>query len=223
MRGALIHYSTQKVIPIIKNIVLFQFSVDRVGRDILIPPKDLKVETRQSGTRPVEKISFTAHFDSGDLLNQNDSIAISTGIGPQLAALEKLVYPITVESSLAGLVLDKVGDLIPDTKSKSTVPNPRENYPQILLVWGLTRFLPVVISSLRITELRYDKLLNPVRAEVDITLDVLQDDPSLDQIARGALRATNNIKDSAALVNFGKTVKEFIEGAPKELSDIVPF
>ena len=224
MRGALIHYSTDKVIPIIiKNVVFFQFSPETVGRDIVIPPKDPKNETKQSGMEPVERISLTAHFDAGDLLNQDDPVTKATGIGPQLAALEKLVYPITKESSAIGYILDKVGDLIPDGKSKSTVPIPRKNYPQILLVWGLTRFLPVDISSLKISELRYDKLLNPIRAEVNITLDVLQYNECMDYVAKGALKVTNNLKDSAALVNFGRTGKEFFLGIPEELSDIVPF
>lgn len=223
MRGALIHYSTEKLIPLIKNVVFFQFSPESVARDIGIPSKDLKVETKQSGTEPIEKLSFTAYFDAGDLMNQDDLITKISGIGPQLAALEKLVYPITKESSVLGAVLDKVGDLIPNRKSKSTVPIPRENYPQILLVWGLTRFLPVDISSMKITELRYDKFLNPIRAEVNITLSVLQKIECMDYVAIGALKATNNLKDSAALVNFGRTSKEFVEGIFKEISDIVPF
>jgi hypothetical protein len=224
MRGALIHYSTNKVIPvIIKNIVFFQFSPESVGRDIVIPSKDLKTETKQAGTEPIEQISFAAHFDAGDLLNQDDLVTKVAGIGPQLAALEKLVYPITAESSAIGFALDKVGDLIPDTKSKSTIPIPRKNYPQILLVWGLTRFLPVDISSLKISELRYDKQLNPIRAEVNITLSVLQENDCMDYIAKGALKATNSLKDSAALLNFGRTGKDLVEGVLGEISDIVPF
>ena len=197
MRGALIHYSTDKVIPVtIKNVVFFQFSPESVGRDIVIPTKDLKTETKQAGTEPVEKISVTAHFDAGDLLNQDDPITKVAGIGPQLAALEKLVYPIAKDSSVVGFVLDQVGSLIPDADSKSTVPIPRKNYPQILLVWGLTRILPVDISSMNISELRYDKQLNPIKADVNITLNVLQVNKCMDYIARGALEATNSFKDS---------------------------
>ena len=223
MRGALIHYSTEKVIPIIKNVVFFQFSPESIGRDIVIPPKDLKSETKQTGIEPVEKISFTAKFDAGDLLNQDDPVTRVAGIGPQLAALEKLVYPITKDSSVVGFVLDQVGSLIPDAKPKCTVPIPRKSYPQILLVWGLTRLLPVDIISMNISEMRYDKHLNPVKADVSITLNVLQKNECLDYIARGALEATNSFKDSAALINFGRTTKDFVEGVGREISDIVPF
>ena len=223
MRGALIHYSTEKVIPvIIKNVIFFQFSPESIGRDIVIPPKDLESETKQAGSEPVEKISFTAQFDAGDLLNQNDQITRIAGIGPQLAALEKLVYPITVDSSIIGFALDKVGSLIPD-KSKSTVAIPRKSYPQILLVWGLTRILPVDITSMNISEMRYDKQLNPIKADVNITLNVLQKNECMDYIAKGALEATNSFKDSAALVNFSRTSKDFIIGTAEDISDIVPF
>ena len=51
---------------------------------------------------------------------------------------------------------------------------------------------------MNISEMRYDKHLNPVKAEISITLNVLQDNECLDYIARGALEATNSFKDSAA-------------------------
>jgi len=235
MRGAFIHYSTEKRIPLIKNVVLFQFSSQNVEREFIIPSKDLKTETKQSGTEPVEKISFTAHFDASDLLNKDDEITKLFGIGPQLAALEKLVYPITKSSSVVGFVLDKVGSLIPNKEETNvTIPQPREKYPQLLLVWGLTRILPVEIISLRISELRYDKLMMPLRAEVNIALGVIQENDSMDIIARGALKATNTIKDSIALVNFGRTGIELgkagielgtisTKAVAKETSDIVQF
>jgi hypothetical protein len=222
MKGALIDYGTEKIIPTIKNVVFFQFSPELVDREIIIPGKNLKTETDQSATKPIETISFTASFDAGDLLNQGDVVTQMAGIGPQLAALEKFVYPITKESSLVGFVLDKVGDLIPNKKSDSTIPHPREKYPHILFIWGLTRILPVVITSLTITELRYDSLLNPVRAQVKISLNVMQENAAMDKVAKGALSLTNNIKDSAALQSL-TAVPNQIRELSKEISDIVGF
>jgi hypothetical protein len=219
MKGALIAYSFEKIIPIIKNAVFFHFMPESVTREIVIPSKNLKTETLQSGTEPVEKINFTAHFDASDLLNRGDTVAQMVGIGQQLAALEKLVYPITKKSSLVGAALDAVGDLIPNKKDGSTSPIPRLSYPPTLLVWGLTRLLPVVLTSLNITEQRYDKFLNPIRAEAAISLNVMQASPCMDKIAKAALFWTNNVKDSLALINFASASAEF----SKEITDIVSF
>lgn len=222
MKGVLIHYSTEKIVPIIKNVVFFQFSPDSVRREIIIPPKNLKAETGQASTEPVEKMTFTAQFDSAGHLNAGDALAVTLGIGPQLAALEKLVYPLTKDTSGIGYVLDKVAELIPDKKCDSTSPIPRQKYPQILLVWGLTKILPVIISSLTITELRYDKMLNPIRGEVSISLDVLPINSCMDEVAKGALKVTNNSKDLAAILSFSNVPGELKE-LSKEISDIVGF
>jgi len=210
MRGAIIHYNTEKIKPYIKNVVLFQFSPEKMQREFRIPDRDLKTETNQSGTHPVEKLSFTAHFDASDFLNQDEDITKLFGIGPQLAALEKLVYPITANSSLVGFVLDKVGKSIPNKECKCTVSLPRERYPQLLLAWGF-RILPIQILSLTISELRYDKLMRPLRAEVNIALGVIQENNCMDPIAKGAIYATNNIKDSISLLNFGRSGIELVK------------
>jgi hypothetical protein len=219
LKGALIAYSLEKIIPIIKNAVFFHFMPESVVRDVVIPTKNLKTETIQSGTEPVESIKFTAHFDASDMLNRGDKVAQVAGIGHQLAALEKLVYPITKQTSLLGVALDAIGDLIPKKKDGPASPIPRISYPPTLLVWGLTRLLPVVLTSLNITEQRYDRFLNPIRADVAISLNVMQASPCMDKIARAALFWTNNVKDSLALVNFASASSEF----SKEITDIVSF
>jgi hypothetical protein len=45
--------------------------------------------------------------------------------------------------------------------------------PLTLFVWGPGRVLPVRVTSFSITEQAYDGLLNPIRAEVDLSLLVL--------------------------------------------------
>ena len=219
MKGALVAYSLEKGIPIIKNVVFFHFMPESVAREIVIPSKNLKTEAVQSGTEPVEKINFTAHFDASDLLNRGDKVTQIFGIGQQLAALEKLVYPITKKSSSVGAALDAVGDLITKKKDSATSPIPRLSYPPTLLSWGLTRLLPVVLTSLSITELRYDKFLNPVRADVTISLNVMQASACMDKIAKAALSWTTNVKDSLALINLASAPFEYY----KEIADIVSF
>ena len=45
--------------------------------------------------------------------------------------------------------------------------------PLTLLVWGPERVLPVRLSSFSITEEAYDTNLNPIRAKVELSLQVL--------------------------------------------------
>jgi hypothetical protein len=45
--------------------------------------------------------------------------------------------------------------------------------PFTLFVWGPSRVLPVRIKSFSITEQQYDPILNPIAAEVSLTLEVL--------------------------------------------------
>lgn len=42
-----------------------------------------------------------------------------------------------------------------------------------LFVWGPRRVLPVRLTGFSITEQAYDPMLNPIRAEADLSLDVL--------------------------------------------------
>ena len=45
--------------------------------------------------------------------------------------------------------------------------------PTVLFVWGHKRVLPVRIASLKIDESVYNAELNPVRAEIEASLEVL--------------------------------------------------
>ena len=70
----------------------------------------------------------------------------------------------------------------------------------MLFVWGPGRIVPVRVTALTITEKLYDGLLNPTRAEVQITLRVLTDDElkhDTDTLA-GLARAANSYTPGAA-------------------------
>lgn len=99
-----------------------------------------------------------------------------SGIFPQLAALELLLYPptsqVTNDQNLIGQGQIEV------------VPLP---VPRTLFVWGPNRVVPVMLSDLDVTEELYDTYLNPVRAKVNLSLRVLTysdldaDDPGYKQ------------------------------------------
>ena len=176
IRGALIEYGTDFLGPI-PNVVIFQFNPESLTRNIEIPPRPTGSGSReqsQAGDIPVEKITLTAHFSAADQLGDNHPLARLFGIGPRLAALEKMARPQGGSSGLLSMALDAIGDAIFGGGDENpSQPIPREQYPRVLFIWGLTRVLPVVIDSMTITEQEYDSLLNPTRAEVSIGLSVV--------------------------------------------------
>ena len=212
LRGALIEYGSDFLGPI-PNVVIFQFNPETLTRTIQVPPRNTSAtsrETGQSGEAPVEKVTVNAVFSAADALNDNKVLARAFGVGPQLAALEKMVYPAGNLSGLIGAALDAIGDAITGGGEDSgpSQPVPREKQPRILFIWGLTRILPVVIESMTITEQQYDFLLNPVEAQVSIGLAVVPPSQcSDDVVGKGALEYSNLAKDAQAILNLANTVE----------------
>jgi len=210
LRGALIEYGTDLLGPL-KNVVIFQYNPESLSRVIDIPrPQrtDSNPEINQAGLPSSESISLTIHFSAADQLNNRDPMAQAVGIGPQLAALEKMVHPNENLNILIEQAVDAVAKTILGNSktNNSCVPIPRESYPAILFIWGTTRILPVIIESMSITEQQYDSLLNPIQAEVAISLRVIVvDNCSNDEIAKGAQKYSNLTKESMAMSNLANT------------------
>ena len=209
LRGALIEYASDFFGPL-PNLVIFQFNPDTLSRNISIPERPTGAtsrETSQAGNIPVERITLTAHFSAADKLNTGNIIAQELGIGPQLAALEKMVYPSNLIGELLGEALDKIGDALGLERDDDIPkqPIPREKYPRILFIWGKTRVLPVLLESMSITEQQYDSSLNPIQAEVALGLAVASNPD--DKVGKGALKYSNLAKEAQAIVNLANTVE----------------
>ncbi|MDH4553615.1 hypothetical protein E8F11_00235 [Pseudomonas sp. BN417] len=218
LRGALIEYGTDLIGPI-PNVVIFQFNPESLTRTLEIPPRPTGAtqrETAQAGEKTFEKISFKAHFSAANMLDEGKALAQLFGIGPQLAALEKMVLPSAKLAGLIGAALDAIGDALGGGGDDAPAqPIPREKYPRILFIWGLTRVLPVTIDSMSISELEYDAILNPTRAEVDIQLSVIAvDDCSDDVLAKGALEYSTIAKEAQAIANLANTAEQIVELIP---------
>ena len=217
LRGALIEYSGGPIGPI-PNVVIFQFNPESLARTLQIPPRPTgttRRETTQAGEKTFERITFKAHFSAADMLDEGKSLAQLFGIGPQLAALEKMVLPSAKLSSVIGAAIDAIGDALGAGGGAPAQPIPRETYPRILFVWGLSRVLPVTIDSMSISELEYDAVLNPLRAEVDITLSVIAvDDCSDDLLAKGALEFSSIAKEAQAVANLANTAEQVVDLIP---------
>jgi len=218
LRGALIEYGTSLIGPI-PNVVIFQFNPESLSRTLQIPPRPTGAtqrETTQAGEKTFEKITFKAHFSAANMLDEGKVLAELFGIGPQLAALEKMVLPSAKIGGLLGAAIDAIGDALGGGGDDAPAqPIPRETYPRILFIWGLTRVLPVTIDSMSISELEYDSILNPLRAEVDITLSVIAvDDCSDDVLAKGALEYSTIAKEAQAIANLANTAEQIVELIP---------
>lgn len=220
LKGALIEYVSDFLGPL-PNVVIFQFNPESLTRNIQVPPRPTGAssrETSQAGEIPVEKITLTAHFSAAEQLKSNNLLARKFGIGPQLAALEQMVHPSAKISGMIGKAIDAIGDAIfgGDNKEGPTQPIPREKYPRILFIWGLTRVLPVIVESMNITEQQYDNMLNPIQAEVTLSLAVISINPcSDDVVAKGALGYTKLAKEAQAIANLANTAQQ--------VADLIPF
>jgi hypothetical protein len=113
---------------------------------------------------PRETIQLEAELDATDQLEKPDSHAraVEYGLRPEIAALERIVYPAseTVESNASLAQLGMLEVL------------PAES-PLTLFYWGKNRLLPVLIQDIGVTELAFDQALNPILAQVTLSMQVL--------------------------------------------------
>jgi hypothetical protein len=108
---------------------------------------------------PIESFTLSIELDAADQLEASDPVAVATGLHPQLAELELLLYP-----SSATMILNQVRSLV---GSAAIVPL---EVPLVLFVYGPARVVPVRLATMSITELAFDPLLNPIQARVEMGL-----------------------------------------------------
>jgi hypothetical protein len=229
LRGALVEYGTDVLGPL-PNIVVFQFNPEQITRTLNLarrqgsaaPEQEARQrEPNQVAAPPTETFQINAHFSAADDLGKGGALSVVPrlfGIGPQLVALERMVYPSGgLLSGLIGAAIDAIGDALGGGgDSAPTRALPREQAPRILFIWGPARVLPVEIRSMSITEQKFDPFLNPVQAEVQIGMAVASFPPDTDdKVGQGALTYTQTVKDAQALLNLAKAIELAV--------DIIPF
>jgi hypothetical protein len=148
----------------VASINIFQYNPHTLTRTITpqINSSGSHGETLRLAGPPKESIRLEIDIDATDRLETGEATAAVTGIHPQLAALEMLVYPKTL-SIITNSTLMAAGLL-------EVVP---PEMPLTLFIWGPARVVPVKITSFSIAETAYDHLLNPILATVSLSLDVL--------------------------------------------------
>lgn len=149
------------------GIILMQYNPDSLTRTLKIKGAeeggDRSEQLRLIGP-PTETIKLEAEIDATDQLEnpQQNPNTVQFGISPQLAALETMVYP-------ASATLQNNYSL----SQQGTLEIMPMLAPMTLFVWSAVRIMPVRLTEFSITEEAFDPSLNPLRAKVSLSINVL--------------------------------------------------
>jgi hypothetical protein len=194
LKGGIVTLDPDTGIP--RGAIVLQYNPDTMTRRLqpqaIADPVDRTEILRLKGP-PVETITVAAEIDATDQLSApaDNPVTVVSGIQPQLAALELLVYPSSVELLLnEALTLAGTIEILPMQS------------PLSVFVWNPTRITPVRITSLDITEEAFDTNLNPIRARVALEMRVLNVNDTGFLNPAGALYMVYQIeKEALAIAN----------------------
>ncbi len=152
------------------DVVTFQYNPDTLTRTLQPraiggEPGDRLEVLRLTGP-PHETIKLDAEIDATDQLEQ-PKLAVNQpvskeGLLPALAVLERLITPTAQELQYVDSLFDQGQFEVAPMQS-----------PLVVLVWGVKRVVPVLVSTMTITEEAFDPQLRPIRVKVSFELKVL--------------------------------------------------
>jgi hypothetical protein len=150
----------------IQRIIVLQYNPDTLSRTLQVQGVGAGNSHRSEAMRltgpPIETIKIEAEIDATDQLEVSDKTTLDSGILPQLAAFETIIYP-SSSQLITNNTLAQTGTLeIAPMETALT-----------LFIWNKNRILPVRITDFSITEEAFDVNLNPIRAKLSIGLRVL--------------------------------------------------
>jgi hypothetical protein len=219
-KGALIQLSEGIVGPV-PNVIAFQYNPETLTRKLTPwqpPAEDAAAE--QGGQTdpqiqpydPQETIDLAIEFDCTDQLEspERHPTALAFGVADRLAALERLLYPVTEGD---GLLADLATSLLGGASAEVV----RTTVPVVLLAWGPGLVVPVRVTSYSVEEQVFSTTLYPIRAKVTVSVQVLTDQafPAEGEnaqtslaaaIARAAYRYTSTQRKALAVLNTGNTL-----------------
>lgn len=162
LKGGIVAYQLPELLP---TIIVFQYNPDEVKRTLQSQggAGGGRGDANRVNGPPKESLSLTVEIDASDQLERpgENAVTLENGLHPIIAALEGLLYP-PYPMVIANEALALTGSAF----------ILGEQAPIALLVWGPRRVLPVQLQSLSITEESFDQKLNPIRARVDMSLEV---------------------------------------------------
>jgi hypothetical protein len=194
MRGMLRSFS-DPVAGLVPTLVPFQYNPAEVTRVLKVTPGQAGGPALRVGAAPQETYTLKIELDA---LGAPDKPITSTlGVGPMLAAIEAMLEPAGQSGlvGLAGAVTAAVS--LGGGPSATAPPLPAPSLPLVVLAWSVERIVPVRIESYTVHETGFDESLQPVQANVDLSLVVLRatdlaSDMTLANVLASAYQATRS-------------------------------
>ncbi|MGY1708347.1 hypothetical protein ACI8AC_02430 [Geodermatophilus sp. SYSU D00758] len=210
LRGAFVAYEPGGY-PDRKRVIPFRFNPEGLTRTVAVEAAPAATGVEGAGPGGAAPPSAEASAEAGGAVKETFSVAIRLdladrdralgslderlGIAPEIAAIEDLLHPTQTEAEAAS-----------DGTEPVRAARPR---PTVLLVWGRKRVLPVRIVSLKVDESVYNSDLNPVRAEVEASLEVLGESAARgDPAVRSALDHTEAGRRELARMYYDNTAAQ---------------
>jgi hypothetical protein len=164
----------------------------RGGYDFAFPTETSRVA--QGVSMEPESFSITVLIDATDRLNEGNAVAAQFGIQPELDTLRTMVEP-KVQGPGGLQVLSSIS-------AGGERAFQRQEAPSVLLfVWG-THILPVFLTSVKVDEQAHFPSLVPYRAEVTLTMQVIEgNNPfyEVEKIRQVASAALNTLTTTVSL------------------------
>jgi hypothetical protein len=197
------------VTSIVSRVIILQYVPDTLTRTLQAQGMGGEQTDRSEVLRlkgpAVETLKLDAEIDATDQLEvaQPGAVVLQSGIFPQLAALETILYPpasllVSNHSMAASGMLEIL---------------PMES-PLTLFVWSSSRIVPVRITEFSITEEAFDTKLNPIRAKVSLGMRVLSvSDLGFDHRGSSIYLAYQRVKETLAKIPASGTLGQLGVGA----------
>jgi hypothetical protein len=203
LRGALIVVPPQGGMPV---VVVFQYNPVNLRRKLTPQMIGGDAQSRASSMTytgaPVETIDVEIEVDATDQPGQGGDLGNGpAGISPQLAAIEVVLAPTT----------DRVQQNLDLLNNDGTLEIGPYVAPLILFVWGEKRIVPVKITAYTVTEDGFDWKLNPIRASITLSMqvlsysDVMDSDPAYKHFV-----TYQKAKEALAKQGYASSVKDVI-------------
>ncbi len=219
LKGAFVKLSEGFIGPV-PNIIVFQYNPETMSRDLAPTYSPGKAGGEKPSTSepfdPGESFSLSLELDAADALEEpyKHPVAVASGVADRIAAIEMLLYPAS-ESLL--------GEFLPKFFGSGSEVVPRGSVPVVLFVWGPGRIVPVRIKSFKVEEEAFSPLLFPIRAKVDVGLEVLTDDAvktidrkksKSEKLATVAYKIHRGKKETLARANMANSVESILGMLP---------
>jgi hypothetical protein len=194
-KGAIVLLDSVSFFP--KGIVTLQYNPETLRRTLQVQRSGSEGSDRLEALRltapPIETIQLEAEIDATDQLESQNPVALLSGIHPQLAALETIIYPKSSKIKTNNQEAQRGNLEIAPIEADLSV-----------FVWSVNRVLPVRLTEFSITEEAFDPLLNPIRAKVSLGMQVLStNDLRFDHKGNSLFNIYHQQKEVFAKLNLG--------------------